>query len=50
VLLSSRRKEECEELCRKRVYLEKILRGTETDYDRCVEICRAVAKLIHRAR
>jgi hypothetical protein len=36
---------ECEELCRKRVYLEKMLRGIEVGYERCLEICRAVAKL-----
>jgi hypothetical protein len=35
---------ECEELCRKRVYLEKMLRGIEVGYERCLEICRAVAK------
>jgi len=36
----------CEELCRKRVYLEKMLRGTETDYERCLEICRAIVKML----
>jgi hypothetical protein len=36
---------ECEELCRKRVYLEKMLRGIEIGYERCLEICRAVVKM-----
>jgi hypothetical protein len=43
-----RAEHECEELCRKRVYLEKLLTSRETSYERCVEICKAVTKLGHR--
>jgi hypothetical protein len=43
VLLKIRRKEECEELCRKRLELEKTLKARETDYKKCIKICRAFA-------
>jgi len=35
------RKSECEELCRKRVELEKLLGLRPADFERCVKICRA---------
>jgi hypothetical protein len=38
-----RRKEECEELCKKRIAIEKILGAKETNYVKCVKICRAFA-------
>jgi hypothetical protein len=41
VSLKIRRKEECEELCRKRIELEKTLGARETDYEKCIRICRA---------
>jgi hypothetical protein len=41
MLPKPRREEECEELCRKRIELEKILGVRETDYEKCIRICRA---------
>jgi hypothetical protein len=38
-----RRPYECEELCRKRIELEKILGVRETDYEKCIRICKAFA-------
>lgn len=29
----------CEELCRKRAYLERLLLGRDIDVDRCVKRC-----------
>jgi len=29
----------CEELCRKRAYLEKLIIGRDVDVDRCVKRC-----------
>jgi hypothetical protein len=34
----------CEELCRKRAYLEKLLADREINLERCVKICTAMAK------
>jgi hypothetical protein len=34
---------ECEELCKKRIELEKTLGVGETNYEKCVKICRAHA-------
>jgi hypothetical protein len=34
---------ECEELCKKRIQIEKILVARETDYEKCIRICRAFA-------
>jgi hypothetical protein len=42
-VLKPRRKEECEELCRKRVELEKTVGVKEIDYEKCMRICRAFA-------
>jgi len=39
--LRTGRKSKCEELCRKRIELEKLLGLRPTDLDRCVMICRA---------
>jgi hypothetical protein len=39
------RKEECEELCRKRIQIEKILGVREIDYEKCLRICRAFAMI-----
>lgn len=41
--LSTRRRGECEELCRKRGELERLLGVKEVDFDKCVRICRAFA-------
>jgi hypothetical protein len=41
--LKLRGKEECEELCRKRIAIEKILGVREIDYEKCVRICKAFA-------
>jgi hypothetical protein len=38
-----RRQSECEELCKKRIAIEKILGVGETDYEKCIRICRAFA-------
>jgi hypothetical protein len=40
-VLKLRRKEECEELCKKRIAIEKTLGVRETDYEKCMRICRA---------
>ena len=42
-VLRPRRKEECEELCKKRIEIEKVLGVRETDYEKCMRICRAFA-------
>jgi hypothetical protein len=34
---------ECEELCRKRIEIEKTLGVRETDYEKCVRFCKAFA-------
>lgn len=41
--LSVRRRGECEELCRRRVELERLLGVKEVDFDKCVRVCRAFA-------
>ena len=41
--LKLRRKEECEELCRRRILIEKILGVKEIEYEKCVRFCRAFA-------
>ena len=41
--LKLRRKEECEELCKKRIVIEKTLGVRETDYEKCLKICSAFA-------
>jgi hypothetical protein len=38
-----RRADECEELCRKRIELEKALGVKEIDHEKCIKICRAFA-------
>jgi hypothetical protein len=38
-----RRPYECEELCKKRIAIEKALGTREIDYEKCVRICRAFA-------
>jgi hypothetical protein len=43
VSLRLRGKEECEELCRKRIAIEKTLVVREVDYEKCVRICKAFA-------
>jgi hypothetical protein len=43
VVLRIRRREECEELCRKRIELEKTLGVREISYEKCVKICKAFA-------
>jgi hypothetical protein len=43
VSLRLRKKEECEELCRKRIAIEKVLGVREIDYEKCIGICRAFA-------
>jgi hypothetical protein len=43
VALRLRRKEECEELCKKRIAIEKVLGAREIDYEKCVRICKAFA-------
>ena len=40
-MLRVRKSSECEELCRKRIELEKTLGVREIDYGKCVKICRA---------
>jgi hypothetical protein len=41
--LQKARKEKCEELCRKRIAIEKMLGVRETDYEKCIKICKAYA-------
>jgi hypothetical protein len=41
--LSIRRQHECEELCRKRIQIEKALDVTEIDYNKCIRMCRSHA-------
>jgi hypothetical protein len=43
VSLRARRKEECEELCRRRVELESLLGVKGTDFEKCLRICRVFA-------
>jgi hypothetical protein len=40
-VLRIRNRDECEELCRKRIELEKTLGIKPTDYEKCVKICKA---------
>jgi len=40
-MISVHKPNECEELCRKRIELEKILGVKEVNYEKCVKICRA---------
>jgi hypothetical protein len=40
-MLKVRKREECEDLCRERIQLEKTLGVKEIDFERCVRICRA---------
>jgi hypothetical protein len=40
-MLRIRKGSECEELCKKRIELEKTLGVRETDYEKCMRICRA---------
>lgn len=42
-MLRIRKVAECEELCRKRIELEKTLGVREIDYEKCIIICRAFA-------
>jgi hypothetical protein len=37
------RKSECEELCKKRIELEKLLGLEPISFEKCVKICRAFA-------
>jgi len=40
-MVALRLRERCEELCRKRVELEKLLGVKEIDYEKCLRICKA---------
>jgi hypothetical protein len=40
-----RSKTECEELCRKRIELEKIFGFKPIDYEKCVRLCKAFANV-----
>jgi hypothetical protein len=42
-MIRIRKRDECEELCKKRIDLEKTLGTRETDYEKCLKICRAFA-------
>jgi hypothetical protein len=42
-MLRIRKVGECEELCRKRIELEKTLGVREISYEKCINICRAFA-------
>jgi len=37
------KKHECEEMCKKRILLEKILDVKEISYKKCVRFCKAFA-------
>ena len=43
MLLRQVRKSECEEMCKKRILLEKILGAKEISYEKCVRFCKAFA-------
>ena len=42
-MLRIRKRDECEELCKKRIDLEKTLGVKEIDYEKCIRICNAFA-------
>jgi hypothetical protein len=42
-MLRIRKRDECEELCKKRIAIEKTLGARETDYEKCIRICKAFA-------
>jgi hypothetical protein len=42
-MIRVRNPNECEDLCKKRVELEKTLGVKTIDYEKCVKICRAHA-------
>jgi hypothetical protein len=42
-MISVHKINECEELCKKRIELEKTLGVKTIDYEKCVKICRAHA-------